>query len=231
MAHSPATGRGRKLPRAFYARDTRRVARELLGQVLVHQDGGVRRAARIVETEAYHGPGDRASHARFGRTPRASIMFGPPGFAYVYLIYGTWHCVNVVCGSEGFPAAVLIRAAEPVQGCLHSTRGPGNLCRALGIRREGANGLDLCGDTLFVEEAPRPRGGVRTAPRVNVQHAGPWAERPWRYLVEGSEWVSGRRAGRSRRGASGGGRGRSGRAGRGAAADPGLTPPRPSGSP
>lgn len=179
-----------KLPLAFYARDTRTVARELLGKVLVHQDGGVRRAARIVETEAYHGPDDRASHARAGPTPRAAIMFGPPARAYVYLIYGRSHCMNVVTGPEGFPAAVLLRAAEPLEGCLHSTRGPGNLCRALAIRREHDNGRDLCADDLFVEEAPPPPEPVVTGPRVNVGYAGAWAERPWRFALYGSPWVS-----------------------------------------
>src|SRR6266540_983680 len=149
-----------KLPRAFYARDTRAVARALLGKVLVHVDGGVRRAARIVETEAYHGPRDRASHARAGPTLRAGIMFGPPGVAYVYLIYGRSHCLNVVTGPEGFPSAVLLRAAEPLEGCLHSTRGPGNLCRALAVTREGDNGRDLAGVVLFVEDAPRPRESI-----------------------------------------------------------------------
>ena len=179
-----------KLPRAFYARDTRAVARDLVGKVLVHVDGGVRRAARIVETEAYHGPDDRASHARFGPTRRAAVMFGPPGVAYVYLIYGRSHCMNVVTGREGFPAAVLLRAAEPVEGCLHSTRGPGNLCRALGIRREHDDGRDLGGEDLFVEDAPPPAGRVLAARRVNVDYAGPWAEKPWRYALEGSRWVS-----------------------------------------
>lgn len=178
-----------RLTRPFYARDTRTVARALLGKVLVHVDRGVRRAARIVETEAYHGPGDRASHARFGRTPRAAVMFGPPGHAYVYLIYGTSHCVNVVAGPDGFPAAVLVRAAEPIEGCLHSTRGPGNLCRALGITR-AHTGLDLTGDALFVEDGPRPAARVLTGPRVNVDHSGPWAARPWRYALEGSRFVS-----------------------------------------
>ena len=191
MAPGAAAGLGGgRLPRAFYARDTRTVARALLGKVLVNVDGGVRRAARIVETEAYHGPGDRASHARFGPTPRAAVMFGPPGHAYVYLIYGLSHCVNVVTGPEGFPAAVLVRAAEPLEGCLHSTRGPGNLCRALAITR-AHSGLDLVEGPLFVEDAPRPpRGGIVTGPRVNVEHAGPWAGRPWRYAIAGSPWVS-----------------------------------------
>jgi DNA-3-methyladenine glycosylase len=180
---------GAKLPRAFYARDTRTVARELIGKVLVHRDGGVLRAARIVETEAYHGPDDRASHARFGRTARADIMFGPPGVAYVYLIYGRSHCMNVVTGPEGFPAAVLLRGAEPVESCLHSTRGPGNLCRALEIRRAHDNGRDLTGDDLYLLDAPRP-GRIVTGPRVNVHYAGAWARRPWRYALAGSEWAS-----------------------------------------
>lgn len=180
----------RRLPRAFYARDTRVVARALLGKVLVHLDGGVRRAARIVETEAYHGPRDLASHARAGPTKRAGIMFGPPGVSYVYLVYGMSHCVNVVTGPEGFPAAVLVRAAEPLEGCLHSTRGPGNLCRALAITRAHDNGRDLEGDDLFVEDAPRPPERIVTGPRVNVHYAGVWAERPWRFALAGSGWVS-----------------------------------------
>jgi DNA-3-methyladenine glycosylase len=179
-----------KLDREFYARDTREVARDLLGKVLVHRDGGVRRAARIVETEAYHGPDDLASHARFGPTRRAAVMFGPPGVAYVYLIYGTSHCMNVVTGGEGFPSAVLLRAGEPVEGCLHSTRGPGNLCRALGIRREHDNGRELTGDDLFVLDAPSPREPIVAARRVNVDYAGPWAERPWRFALEGNAFVS-----------------------------------------
>jgi len=179
-----------KLPRAFYARDTRAVAKDLLGKALVHLDGGVRRAARIVETEAYHGPSDRASHARFGPTPRAAIMFGPPGVAYVYLIYGRSHCMNVVTGPEGFPSAVLLRAAEPLEGCLHSTTGPGNLCRALAIRREDDNGRDLSGDVLFLEDAAPPGEPVVAARRVNVDRAGPWAEKRWRYALAGNPWVS-----------------------------------------
>jgi DNA-3-methyladenine glycosylase len=181
-----------KLSREFYARDTRTVARELLGKILVHVDGGVRRAARIVETEAYHGPADRASHARFGPTRRAAVMFGPPGVAYVYLIYGTSHCMNVVTGPAGFPSAVLLRAGAPVAGCLHATRGPGNLCRALAIRREHDDGRDLLGDDLFIEDgpAPGPEERIVTGRRVNVPYAGPWAEKPWRYALEGNPWVS-----------------------------------------
>ena len=179
-----------RLPRDFYARDSRLVARALLGKLVCVQEGPVVRSARIVETEAYHGPKDRASHARFGPTRRAAVMFGRPGVAYVYLIYGTSHCMNVVTGEEGFPSAVLLRAAEPVEGCLHGTRGPGNLCRALAIRRAHDDGRDLCGDDLFVEDAPRPTERILSARRVNVDHAGPWAEKPWRYALAGNPWVS-----------------------------------------
>lgn len=182
---------GTRLPRAFYARDTRRVARELLGKILVHIDeAGRRHAVRIVETEAYHGSHDRASHARFGPTPRAAIMFGPPGYAYVYLIYGRSHCMNVVTGPEGFPAAVLIRAGEPLEGCGNDPRGPGNLCRALGIRRELDNGRDLTGKILYLEDASPPTERIVASQRVNVTYAGPWARRPWRYLLAGNPWVS-----------------------------------------
>jgi DNA-3-methyladenine glycosylase len=98
--------------------------------------------------------------------------------------------VNVVTGREGFPAAVLLRAGEPVERCLHSTRGPGNLCRALGIRRDPDNGRDLEGDDLFVLDAPRPPEQIVTGPRVNVRYAGEWAERPWRFALLGNPWVS-----------------------------------------
>jgi DNA-3-methyladenine glycosylase len=170
------------------------VARALLGMVLVRLDGGVRRAARIVEAEAYHGSDDRASHARAGPTPRSAIMFGPSGVAYVYLIYGQSHCLNVVTGAPGEPSAVLLRAAEPLEGCLHSTRGPGNLCRALGVTRGRHDGLDLtAGDELWLERGPPP-ARVLVTPRVNVDSAGPpWAARPWRFAAAESRWVSGRR--------------------------------------
>jgi DNA-3-methyladenine glycosylase len=195
-----------KLSADFYARDTLTVARELLGKVLVHLDGGVRRAARIVETEGYHGQDDLASHARFGASKRAAIMFGPAAVAYVYLIYGTSHCFNVVTGPVGFPSAVLVRAAEPIEGCLHGTTGPGNLCRALAIRRDVHNGLALTGDVLFAEEAPAPLERIVAAPRVNVTYAGSCAQNPWRFaLLENRfvskpwPWKAARRAGPMRR--------------------------------
>jgi DNA-3-methyladenine glycosylase len=189
-----SAGRGARLPAAFFARPAQVVARALLGQVLVRMDGGVRRAARIVEAEAYHGPRDRASHARRGPTPRAAIMFGPAGVAYVYLIYGTSHCLNVVTGRPGEPSAVLLRAAEPLEGCLHSTRGPGNLCRALAVTRARHDGMDLGGDELFLEAGGEEVGRILATPRVNVEAAGPpWTGRRWRFVLAGSRWVSGPR--------------------------------------
>jgi len=186
---------------AFFRRPAPEVARDLLGKVLVRMDGGVRRAARLVEVEAYHGARDRASHARRGPTPRAAIMYGPPGVAYVYLIYGTSHCLNVVTGAPGEPSAVLLRAAEPLEGCLHSTRGPGNLCRALAVTRARHDGMDLSGAELFLEDGPPP-SRVATTPRVNVDFAGPaWARRRWRFVAAGHLWVSG--ASGSRRSLSG----------------------------
>jgi DNA-3-methyladenine glycosylase len=190
-----SAGRGARLPAAFFARPAPVVARALLGQILVRMDRGVRRAARIVEAEAYHGPGDQASHARRGPTPRAAIMFGPAGVAYVYLIYGTSHCLNVVTGRPGEPSAVLLRAAEPLEGCLHSTRGPGNLCRALAVTRARHDGMDLGGDELFLEAGAPGVGRVVATPRVNVASAGPpWTGRRWRFALAGSRWVSGPRS-------------------------------------
>jgi DNA-3-methyladenine glycosylase len=180
----------RRLPRSFYGRDPRVVARELLGKLLVHRDGGVRRAARIVETEAYLGERDRASHARYGPTPRAAIMFGPPGFAYVYLVYGMHHCLNAVTGAEGAASAVLLRAAEPIRACLAVPRGPGKLCQALGVRRELHGGLDLCGGRLFVEDAPPPPERIARSARVGVAYAGAWARRRLRFYLEGNPFVS-----------------------------------------
>src|SRR6187402_3254948 len=120
-----------KLPRSFYDRDTIEVAKDLLGKYLVHVSGGVERIGRIVETEAYLGPHDLAAHSARGLTPRTAPMFGPPGHAYVYLIYGMHHCINVVTEREGQAAAVLIRAVEPIANIAGRTQGPGLVCRAL----------------------------------------------------------------------------------------------------
>jgi DNA-3-methyladenine glycosylase len=180
----------RTLPRAFYDRDTEAVARELLGMLLAHRVDGALRVGRVVETEAYLGTHDLASHSSKGRTARTEVMFGPPGHAYVYLIYGVHHCLNVVTEAEGHAAAVLIRALEPVANIAGSTKGPGLLCRALAIDRRH-NGLDLTGDSLFLAEPDR-RDPIEVVarPRVGVGYAGEWAERPLRFLIRGNPFVS-----------------------------------------
>src|ERR1700761_509479 len=124
----------RKLPRSFYAReDTLLIARELIGIHLVHDDGTTRRTGRIVETEAYLGPQDLAAHSSRGRTARTEVIFGPPGHAYVYLIYGIWNCLNVVTSAPGRPHAVLLRALAPVHELTEPSWGPGLLCKAMHI--------------------------------------------------------------------------------------------------
>lgn len=181
--------RGERLPREFFARKAVAVARDLLGCRLVRELPAGPRIGRIVETEAYDGPGDRASHASRGRTPRNEVMFGPPGFTYVYLVYGIHHCLNLVTGPAGYPAAVLIRALEPVAGIERSTQGPGRLCRALDIDRT-CDRLDVASGPLFVlpRDGPRPR--IASTPRIGVDYAGAHARKPWRFLVVGGSWVS-----------------------------------------
>ena len=180
-----------KLPRDFYARSTLIVARELIGMRLVHESRGVRRAGRIVETEAYLGPDDLAAHSARGRTKRNAVMFGPPGHAYVYLIYGVWSCVNVVTREPGVPQAVLLRALEPGEGIDQKTWGPGLLCRAMNIDRT-LNGVDLEGQELWIEDAreSRRRLKVGRSTRVGVDYAGEWAQQPWRFFAADSPFVS-----------------------------------------
>jgi DNA-3-methyladenine glycosylase len=181
-----------KLSRDFYDRPALSVARELLGELLVLEQGRRRRAGRIVECEAYVGQEDLACHASKGRTRRTEVMFGPPGYAYVYLVYGLHHCFNAVTGAEGVAAAVLVRALEPLEGFAPGERtdGPGRLCRAMGIDRTHDR-VDLCGPRLFVEEAPEVgTGAVFTGPRIGVDYAGEWAQRPYRYWLAGSQQVS-----------------------------------------
>jgi DNA-3-methyladenine glycosylase len=182
--------RRRKLARDFYARDALTVARELLGKLVVRRAPGGERVARIVEVEAYIGPDDQASHARRGPTPRASIMFGPPGVAYVYLIYGMHHCLNVVVDREGYPAAILVRAAEPVSGVEGPLAGPGRLTKALAIDRE-LNGADLIrGDALFLASDGGDPPEIASSPRIGIEYAGAWASKPWRFFVPSSRHVS-----------------------------------------
>ena len=189
------------LGRDFYARPTTAVARELLGKLLVRRRDG-RRAplvARIVEVEAYLGERDAASHARRGPTPRAAIMFGPPGFVYVYLIYGMHHCMNFVTETDGVAGAVLIRAAAPVVGFVdgagggsrarHPLTGPGKLCAALAITRT-LNGHDLTrGQEIYVADDGLPSPRRARSARIGVEYAGAWAARKLRFFDARSPYV------------------------------------------
>jgi DNA-3-methyladenine glycosylase len=178
------------LPRSFYDRDTVLVARELLGKILVHVTEGVERQGRIVEVEAYLGPHDLAAHSSRGLTPRTKTMFGPSGYAYVYMIYGMYHCMNVVTEPEGHASAVLLRALEPLRNVEGKTAGPGLLCRAMGIDRR-LNGHDLLSDNFYI--TPPTKGeslAIVARPRIGVAYAGPWAAEPLRFYIKDNPFVS-----------------------------------------
>jgi len=172
----------RILSRGYFNRPTITVARSLIGKYLVRVIDGRMLAGKIVEVEAYVGPQDKACHASKGRTQRTEVLFGPPGVAYVYLIYGIYHCLNVVTEREEFPSAVLIRAIE-IDGELID--GPGRLCRALEIDRR-LNRVDLTtGESIWFEDRGVlvERGDVGVHPRVGVDYAGEWAKKPWRFRL------------------------------------------------
>jgi len=207
---SSRTQLGDVLPAAFYERPTLRVARALLGKILVHRSREGITAGRIVEVEAYRGPEDRAAHTAGGRrTARNETMWGPGGRLYVYFTYGMHHCCNVVTRTSGLPEAVLLRALEPVVGLelmqrrrrsreianAALARGPGNLCRALGIDHRH-DGCDLATGPVVILDAPLVRAAaVAVSPRVGVAYAGDDALRPWRFFVRTSPAVSGSRSG------------------------------------
>lgn len=192
-----------RLRREFYRRSTLTVARELLGKRLVSVMGGQRLSGLIVEVEAYIGEGDAACHAARGRTPRNEAMYGPPGHAYVYFIYGMHHCLNAVTEKEGFPAAVLIRALEPLEGLeimrryrlgqpdRELTNGPAKLCQAMAIDR-GFNGVDLCaGEVLFLEEGRIvAQEEIRASPRIGIKASEVARSVPWRFYLQGNDFVS-----------------------------------------
>jgi len=180
----------RKLERTFYDRDTIAVARELLGKYLVHASRGVERIGRIVEVEAYLGPHDLAAHSSKGLTERTEVMFGPPGRAYVYLIYGMYHCMNVVTEKAGHGSAVLLRAIEPVKNVEGRTQGPGLLCQAMRIDRR-LNAHDLLSDDFYIAAPARTEDLVIVKrPRIGVGYAGYWARRHLRFYAKGSPFVS-----------------------------------------
>ena len=190
-----------KLTRSFYEQNTVDVAQQLLGKYLVrtHPDG--ESVGRIVETEAYIGPQDLACHAAKGRTQRTEVMFGPAGHAYVYFIYGMYHMLNLVTEGKDYPAAVLIRAVEPLRGVelmkqrrrsealRNLASGPGKLCQAFDIDR-ALNGADLCGKILFVEDSGEPAPKFQATARIGVDYAGKWKDKPFRFVVRRSEFVS-----------------------------------------
>lgn len=190
-----------KLPRFFYEQKTIDVAKQLLGKYLVrkHPEGDA--VGRIVETEAYLGPQDLACHASKGRTARTEVMFGAAGHAYVYFIYGFYNMLNLVTEEKDHPAAVLIRAVEPVAGIDLMKRrremdklrdlasGPGKLCQAFAIDRS-LNGADLCDGVLYVEDRGDPAPKFNATPRIGVDYAGKWKDKPLRFLIRGSEFVS-----------------------------------------
>lgn len=177
------------LPVSFYARPAEVVAEALLGQVLCVADGSGVHQARVVETEAYVGPHDKACHARVGVTPRTSTIYGPPGHAYVYFVYGMHHMLNVVTGQEGDGEAVLVRAAEPLTDIDARLDGPGRLTRGLGITVGGDNGIPLTGDRIWFEPGDVPPQVVRT-PRIGVGFAEEWTHAPLRFVDAGSPCLS-----------------------------------------
>lgn len=187
-----------KLPREFYRRPTLIVAESLLGKVLVHQAGKTKLAGKIVETEAYIGEDDPACHARFGQTSRNRIMYGDAGYLYVYFIYGVYDMLNFVTEGEGFPAAVLIRALEPLEGIAEMQQnrgvdkvnnlanGPGKLCRALNIK-VADTGKSLTGNQFYVLDKGLSIGSIRKGPRIGV---GGGHDLLWRFYDSESKFIS-----------------------------------------
>ena len=202
----------RKLSRAFYIRDTILVAQELLGKLLVHEGSSGRLLGRIVETEAYAGVQDKASHSFGGRrTDRNEAMYCIGGTAYVYLIYGMHHCFNIVTEESNNPCAVLIRAIEPVQGLMqlsynrfskpynelsrrekvNLTNGPGKLCSAMDITRFHDK-TDLCGNTLYLcyDDTEKSDIEIVASPRVNIDYAEEYTHKPWRFYLKDNKYIS-----------------------------------------
>ena len=199
----------RPLDRAFFGRSPRRVARELLGKVLVRDSGGLLLAGRIVEVEAYLGKNDPASHSFAGKTARTAVLFVPPGYAYVYFIYVNHYCLNVSCEPEGKAGGVLFRALEPLEGIeemararnvalqgsrdlLRLTSGPGRLAEAFGITRTRDNGCDLTSPSsgLWIGGDGFRTRNIQVTPRIGIRKA---ADRPLRYILAGNVFVSGRK--------------------------------------
>lgn len=179
-----------KLERIFYDRDTITVAKELLGKHLVHVSRGIERIGRIVEVEAYLGAHDLAAHSAKGLTKRTQVMFGPPGYAYVYLIYGMYYCMNVVTESEGHASAVLLRAIEPVKNIVKRSQGPGLLCKAMEIDK-CLHGHDLLSDNFYITSGSEIKSfTIIKRPRIGVDYARHWAKRLLRFYIKDNKFVS-----------------------------------------
>ena len=200
-----ASPRSAILPRSFYDRDPRMVGPDLLGKILVRRDGRRLLTGRIVEVESYLGAEDAAAHAFAGKTARNAVLFGPPGYAYVYFIYGNHYCLNVSCLPDGIPGGILFRGVEPIQGIAAMfkrrgidessdlrklTRGPGRLAAAFGITREGDNGKDLTSSrsNLYIADDGQPAPEVLITKRIGIKKA---TDMPLRYIVPGNPFVSG----------------------------------------
>lgn len=200
----------KKLSRDFYERDSVSVARELLGKYLIHNIDGEQLAGKIVEVEAYMGPEDKAAHSyNYRRTPRTEIMYGPPGYAYIFRIYGMYNCMNVVTAGIDEPQAVLIRALEPAdidrisvrrygKSCeqlrnsqiISLTNGPGKLCLGLGVDMSNY-GDDLCGDRLYITEGcSDDKFEIVSSERINIDYADEAIYYPWRFYIKGNRFVS-----------------------------------------
>jgi DNA-3-methyladenine glycosylase len=180
-AKRSARSRARKLTRSFFQRPADEVAQALIGKILVRRLRGNLLRSRLSETEAYLGPDDLASHASKGRTPRTEVLFGVPGRAYVYLIYGLHEMLNFVVGATGHGQGVLIRAAVPLDDWHADLSGPGRLTRALEISRTH-NGLDLTGTELYLLDNPDYQPAVQTTKRIGIDYARHWKDAPLRFV-------------------------------------------------
>lgn len=199
-----------KLSREFYNRDTLEVAKELLGKNLVTTENNIITSGKIVEVEAYMGLEDKAAHSYGGRrTKRVEVMYGKPGVAYVYFIYGLYYCMNVVAREEGIAQAVLIRAVEPLEGkevmskrrfnknydelkkreIINLTSGPSKLCMALNIDKS-MNGEDLLGDRIYIEEGNKEKFEIGESPRIGIDYAEEAKDYPWRFFISDNPYVS-----------------------------------------
>lgn len=189
---------GKKLKRRFFEKPTLKVAKELLGKYLVMKKRGKLASGKIVETEAYIGKKDPASHAYRGVTPRTKLMFGEPGYAYIYLTYGMYYCLNFITEKEGFPAAVLVRAVEPKEGLdlmikrrkikkiENLTNGPGKVCKAFGLDKS-LNGADTCSDVIWIEDRGENPEKIVSASRIGIKFG---KGKKWRFYIEENRFVS-----------------------------------------